>query len=457
MPPINLDEQVFFDSNHPIIPKVQRQKPDALCENAPVFQPQPVTPSDDDAIVISSDDETDYEDSASVRSSSSLPSIDQLLADTQDCGKLVDTDERDPMEDGPEPRSLFLSSTQEDDSNMPNIPRSSASPCSLALAGPILLPNAPPENSVSVQLVKGLPDSVALGSQSQPDEVVCSPEADTQNGATGITHGTDASQSVGSYNVPACESGDDEDSGQSHQVKSRLRRRKTSVRYASCSTATSGTDSADENQHRRKRRRTAEHAQKDLQDDPYEPPNSDSDQDQAPRQPLSNGFHGLSSSNETEVDQDDDGICHRPSESSRRRKAITSPSSNVPRRSTRKKPQSASGNSSRRCSSAAGRYAPTSKFEEWPLGQAVLKRITIDGLAGINTVSRPRSGTTSATTKRNQGTARSNFTPEEDGLIITLKDQGLSWKDIHTQYQKKFPERAVGYLQVRYNTKLKDR
>jgi hypothetical protein len=93
MPPISLDNQVFFDSNQLKIPNIQHQKPDIVCENARVPQPQPATPSNDDAIVISSDDESDDEDSASVRSSSSLPPVDQLLADMRDCGN-VGIDER---------------------------------------------------------------------------------------------------------------------------------------------------------------------------------------------------------------------------------------------------------------------------------------------------------------------------------------------------------------------------
>ncbi|KAK5994050.1 hypothetical protein PT974_07490 [Cladobotryum mycophilum] len=122
MPSINLDNQVFFDSNQLRIPKIQRQEPDILCENAHIPQPQAGTPSNDDAIVISSDDESDCEDSASVRSSSSLSPIDQLLAETQERRTVTDLNERkksldtsisgacdghlaqDPMMDGPELR-----------------------------------------------------------------------------------------------------------------------------------------------------------------------------------------------------------------------------------------------------------------------------------------------------------------------------------------------------------------
>jgi hypothetical protein len=307
-------------------------------------------------------------------------------------------------------------------------------------------------------------------------------------------HETDPSQSAGSCGVSACESKDDEDSSQSHPIKSRLRKRKTPIRYTSCSTATSGIDSADEDQHRRKHRKTAVHAQKAARDDSYDPPGSDSDsdqdQDQAPQPPVYKGFHRPFGANEIETDEDDGSIDQQPSESSRRQKAMRSPSSPVPRRSTRKKTQSASGNLSRRSYLAAGRYGmpspphtytsddeprietPTAKFEEWPLGQAVLKRINIDGSVtfqlqftwepcdknqgsvrgGSHKNSLPR---TKSMAKQSESTK--NYSPEEDSLLIALKDQGLSWKDIHEEHRKQFPERAKGSLQVRYCTKLKHR
>jgi hypothetical protein len=437
--------------------------------------------------------------------------------DTSNLGACDGHPTQDIMMDGPE---LMSPSPSNPDNEECGMPQSSASPCSLPVAEPILLPSTTPESSVPVQSARQLPDPIALGSQTLPDTTICPSETDTPNESTENisrdvmiacgqsrfssehtrhfrTHETDAPQSAGSCGVSACESVDDEDSSQSHPVKSRLRQRKTPIRYASCGTATSGINSAEEDQHRCKRQKTAVHAQKAARDDSYDPPGSDSDQDQdqAPQPPAYNSFHGLSRSNEIETDEDDGSINLQPSEPSRRWKAIRSPNSTVPRRSTRKKTQSASGNLSRRSSSAAGRYGipspphtytsddeshietPTAKFEEWPLGQAVLKRITIDGAvtfqlefkwepctnerSGMRTVSHrvapPRPKARSATTKGKRGSARSNFTPEEDNLIITLKDRGLSWRDIHTQHKSKFPERAVGCLQVRYSTKLKSR
>jgi hypothetical protein len=56
-----------------------------------------------------------------------------------------------------------------------------------------------------------------------------------------------------------------------------------------------------------------------------------------------------------------------------------------------------------------------------------------------------------------RGVMRLIFTPNEDDLLIRLKNQGLSWEEIHRQYKKAFPqrERGMGSLQVRYCTKLK--
>lgn len=120
--------------------------------------------------------------------------------------------------------------------------------------------------------------------------------------------------------------------------------------------------------------------------------------------------------------------------------------------------------------------ALTAKFEEWPLGQAVLKRITIDGSVTFqlqftwdpcsseqdsasrvsHMVGHPGHRAPNAIQRAKGGTARSKFTLEEDKLILTLKDQALSWEDIHIQHKEQFQERAVGCLQVRYSTKLKN-
>lgn len=151
-----------------------------------------------------------------------------------------------------------------------------------------------------------------------PDYTRCSPR-----------HGTNASQSAGSYNVSAGESESDKDGRQSHPVKSGLRRRKNPIRYPSYSIAIFGIDSADEDEHRRKRRRTAMHAHKHLRDDLYEPPDSESDQDQVSLKPLRNGFSSLWHK-QAEMDEDNDGICSLPSKPSRLQKASPSTRSIVP-------------------------------------------------------------------------------------------------------------------------------
>lgn len=127
--------------------------------------------------------------------------------------------------------------------------------------------------------------------------------------------------------------------------------------------------------------------------------------------------------------------------------------------------------------------APVAKFEEWPLGNAILKRVTMDGapatfvvqftwdpcanhgMGGHGTENR---GTVSAAKRRRQARQRSNgstkdedkptstskrarYTPADDAKICQLKEQGLSWIAI----AKQFPGRSVGAIEVRYHTKLK--
>jgi hypothetical protein len=114
-------------------------------------------------------------------------------------------------------------------------------------------------------------------------------------------------------------------------------------------------------------------------------------------------------------------------------------------------------------------------FEEWPLDDVVLKRVTANGLATFQLQfvwdscanHRRKDPTTGRlqyqspvkrrpTTKRG-ASIRARFTPEEDGLLVELKKQGLPWQDIHKKFADAFPqrERRVGSLQVRYCTKLK--
>ncbi|KAB5513491.1 hypothetical protein GE09DRAFT_629412 [Coniochaeta sp. 2T2.1] len=118
---------------------------------------------------------------------------------------------------------------------------------------------------------------------------------------------------------------------------------------------------------------------------------------------------------------------------------------------------------------------PMAKFEEWPLEDVVLKRVTANGMATFqlqfawdscanHTRKDPTTGRLQyqspvkrrPSTKRGVST-RARFTPEEDDLLVELKNQGLPWQDIHKRFTDAFPqrERRVGSLQVRYCTKLK--
>jgi hypothetical protein len=192
------------------------------------------------------------------------------------------------------------------------------------------------------------------------------------------------------------------------------------------------------------------------------------DQEQVSQQPARNGSRRLYGVGKVEVGEDSDGSCPLPSKPSRRQRATPSTRLIVRRRSNRQKTHLNSGNSSPRSPSDRGRYrmpsppdlqssdgephtqAPRAKFEEWPLGQAFPKRITLDGSVsfqlqftwepcknekggadgGSSKNLSPRTPARKSMAKRS--TARNAFTPKENRLLITLKNQGLSWEDIHT-------------------------
>ncbi|KAB5518243.1 hypothetical protein GE09DRAFT_933727, partial [Coniochaeta sp. 2T2.1] len=102
-------------------------------------------------------------------------------------------------------------------------------------------------------------------------------------------------------------------------------------------------------------------------------------------------------------------------------------------------------------------------FEEWALQDVVLKCVTANGLATFqlqfvwdSCVNHRRKDPTTGRLQY-QSPVKRRFTPEEDDLLVELKNQGLPWQDIHKQFTDAFPqrERRVGSLQVRYCTKLK--
>ncbi|PNH48838.1 hypothetical protein VD0002_g7348 [Verticillium dahliae] len=136
----------------------------------------------------------------------------------------------------------------------------------------------------------------------------------------------------------------------------------------------------------------------------------------------------------------------------------------------------ASPPSSSRHSSARGSVAegPIARFEEWPLQDVALKRVTENGVA-ISQLQfswdprtdhrrdhphpEPRVPVRSIRkrdTKKQASSSGAPFTEREDRCLIRLKEQGgLPWTEIHKSFTDSFPGRSQGALQVRYYTKLK--
>lgn len=119
------------------------------------------------------------------------------------------------------------------------------------------------------------------------------------------------------------------------------------------------------------------------------------------------------------------------------------------------------------------------KFEEWHLPNATLKRVQLsDGRAtfqlqfdwdpceDLQPVACSNSdGTQSPISRKGdrrrlEAASNSSFTPEEEELLINLKEgkEGLTWAAIHKKFSEQYPERrSQASLQVRYCTKLKRR
>ncbi|KAI0976387.1 hypothetical protein F4678DRAFT_223534 [Xylaria arbuscula] len=120
---------------------------------------------------------------------------------------------------------------------------------------------------------------------------------------------------------------------------------------------------------------------------------------------------------------------------------------------------------------------PRASFEEWPLQNAVLRQVIVDGMATFQiqftrdscenhmrkdsaTGNRPHKSPIKRCRPTKGGAAtKLAFTLEEDGLLIKLKKRELSWKETHLQFTEAFPQRgrSIGALQVRSCTKLKER
>lgn len=124
--------------------------------------------------------------------------------------------------------------------------------------------------------------------------------------------------------------------------------------------------------------------------------------------------------------------------------------------------------------------APTASFSEWQLHDATLKCVTIDGVTTYQ-LQFKRACKTLRSNSRTQPTWRARrkprsrtrgfdglsgkerggrvrFSPEEDRLIIELKEEhGLTWAEIYQRCSRTFVTRSKEALQVRYCTKLKCR
>lgn len=72
-------------------------------------------------------------------------------------------------------------------------------------------------------------------------------------------------------------------------------------------------------------------------------------------------------------------------------------------------------------------------------------------LGGSPKASSATSRTTSLLQRQQRSRVRARFTPDEDQLIVRLRNNGKTWKAIAEQ----IPGRSPGALQVRYSTKLK--
>ncbi|KAK1637330.1 hypothetical protein BDP81DRAFT_222472 [Colletotrichum phormii] len=113
------------------------------------------------------------------------------------------------------------------------------------------------------------------------------------------------------------------------------------------------------------------------------------------------------------------------------------------------------------------------RYDEWPLKDAVLKRIT-DGFITTfqlqweqpsterqQTHCYPSVGLASGSSLKRRKSARRSaksrcpFSEQENKLLVQLKGQGLSWREIHSRFSSSFPSRSLGTLQVHFSTKLK--
>ncbi|KAH6949374.1 hypothetical protein BKA56DRAFT_596549 [Ilyonectria sp. MPI-CAGE-AT-0026] len=121
--------------------------------------------------------------------------------------------------------------------------------------------------------------------------------------------------------------------------------------------------------------------------------------------------------------------------------------------------------------------AVLASFEEWPLENASLKRITENGKTTFqvqfdwtpctkhghaSSTARDRVDLPSTRTRsraKRASAPRAKYTPQEDHLLIELKEgrEMLAWPEIHQRFSEAYPGRSIESLQVHYSMKLKSR
>ncbi|KEY75045.1 hypothetical protein S7711_11434 [Stachybotrys chartarum IBT 7711] len=418
MASISLDNQIFFNSRW-TDPKIKSHKSRRLSEDAHQSPPKRLQVSPIDTILISSDDESDCDDSASVQSNMSLPRIDQLLAARNDDGTLTGNADTDRNTETTNSAASSSNPTQSSPVNGPGLggptpanqhddsttSQYSTSPYSQALAEPISPPGGP------LQPSEEMPSLPAGSSLPQAGSVVLTPEADTSaeaNEDLSLTFFTGSGPSpspecvstrcsprledespdnTGLCNPSASGSPNkSDDSGcQLQSVRERLRQRTATVRYASCGTSSPGihSEDGDEDEYRGMRRRIVGYHLNDAHDDSYQPHDSENDRDEDIGQPPQRHYHKSHplDASEAGIDTESNHICSPPR---KRRKFSLVNRPTVLRRSTRQKSRLGDGAlpSPSSCqdfnNEERNTDPPTAKFEEWPLKQATLKRIIVN-------------------------------------------------------------------------------
>ncbi|KAJ4182640.1 hypothetical protein NW767_013785 [Fusarium falciforme] len=196
-------------------------------------------------------------------------------------------------------------------------------------------------------------------------------------------------------------------------------------------------------------------------------------------------------------DSEDDDFDDEEHEDRKRRKVSKSPSRSTRNAATsaresrlRRRSTGASAHSLReRDTSALGSLSPTpsrarsipfeasavlAQFQEWPLENVSMKRVTENGKSTFQfqfewplCTDHPhatsvipdstRSVATRKTTKRAPA-RRAKYSDDEDNFLIQLKEEEkLGWAEIRQRFAQRFPERGGSSLQVHYCTKLKYR